>query len=227
VSSVRKVVLNFHGLGDPHADVPAEERPYWLPVERFEKIIEMVADRRSRGDNIAITFDDGNRSDIEIGAPRLVMAGLKASFFILTGRIEDTRYISREDIAQLRDMGMEIGLHGRSHVDWRFLDESGRTAEIPKARAELADLVGAPVRAVGIPFGAYNRRVMSYLKRQGFDRIYTSDGGSARQGARVQPRFSLRADTGEADIVALLNGAEGLLRSARRGMRRFAKEHVV
>jgi peptidoglycan/xylan/chitin deacetylase (PgdA/CDA1 family) len=221
------VILNFHGLGEPPAAVPAAERPYWVCADRFARIVAEVAARRARGQDIAITFDDGNRSDLEIAAPRLAEAGLSAAFFVLTGRLEDDRYLSRAQIGQLQRMGMEIGLHGRDHVDWRRLDESGRRAEIPRARAELAELLGGPVRGVAIPFGAYDRRVMSYLKREGFERIHTSDGGRARAGARVQPRVSLRSDSSEAELAALLDGTEPALGRLTRRLRRALKEHVV
>ena len=227
MTGARRVILNFHGLGEPPAAVPAAERPYWIPADRFARIVEEVAARRARGQDIAITFDDGNRSDLEIAAPRLAEAGLSAAFFVLTGRLEDDLYLSRAQIGRLQRMGMEIGLHGRDHVDWRRLDERGRRAEIPRARAELAELLGAPVRGVAIPFGAYDRRVMSYLKRQGFERIHTSDGGRARAGARIQPRVSLRSDSSEAELAALLDGTEPALGRLTRRLRRALKEHVV
>ena len=227
MTSARRVILNFHGIGEPTVPVPAAERPYWVSVERFSQIIREVAARRSRGQDIKITFDDGNRSDLEIAAPRLVEAGLTATFFVLTGRLEDDRYLSRAEIRRLRRIRMEIGLHGRDHVDWRRLGESGCCFEIPQARDELSELLGAPVRKVAIPFGAYNRRVISYLKRQGFERIYTSDGGRARAGARVQPRVSLRSDLADTQLTSLLDGTEPALDRVARQLRRVLKEYVV
>ena len=222
-----RIILNFHGLGAPHADVPESERPYWLPVDRFAGIIEEIVARRAGGADIALTFDDGNRSDLEIAVPYLVENGLVAAFFVLTGRLGDSRYLSRSDVTRLRDLGMDIGLHGRNHVDWRRLDEAGRADEIPRSRAELEDLAGEAVRSVSIPFGAYDRRLMSYLKRQDFDTIYTSDGGRARIGDRVQPRTSLRSDMSGADLAVLLEGRSDLAGRVRRGVRRMLKEHVI
>lgn len=43
---------------------------------------------------------------------------------------------------------------------------------------------------MAIPFGAYNRRVISHLKRSGFAHIYTSDGGPLSSAGPISDRLN-------------------------------------
>ncbi|MXO75653.1 hypothetical protein GRI40_10535 [Altererythrobacter aerius] len=57
------MAVNFHGLGTPHTAVAEDERPFWLPLERFEQILGRIA-RSPDPARFVVTFDDGNASDI-------------------------------------------------------------------------------------------------------------------------------------------------------------------
>lgn len=208
-------ILNFHGIGEPHDGVEPDERPYWVSEARFGEILAL-ADRHPRARAIRFTFDDGNKSDLSIAAPALQARGRTGSFYVLAGRFDDPRYLSRADCRALADMGMEVGLHGRKHVDWRMLDEEALADEIDAARGEIARASGRPVTAVGIPFGGYDKRIMRHLKASGFTTIHTSDGGSARSAALVQNRTSVRSDMSTQRIAALLDAREPVMRRLRR-----------
>jgi peptidoglycan/xylan/chitin deacetylase (PgdA/CDA1 family) len=221
-----QIILNFHGIGTPHAGVDDGERPYWISEARFAEVLDQVDNHPAR-DRVYYTFDDGNRSDMEIALPALLARGRTASFFILAGRFDDPNYVTREDCRSLVQHGMAVGLHGRNHVDWRALSEADFADETVAAREEVAAASGQPVTAVGVPFGNYNRRVIARLKRQGFDPIYTSDSGSAGAGARIRNRTSLRSDMPPSRIAALLDGSEPLKPRLRRALSTFLRRNVV
>lgn len=210
------VGINFHGVGEPHRSVPADELPYWLSVARFEAVVARIAALNAAGRDVRITFDDGNSSDLLVAAPVLARFGLVGEFFVLTGRFDDPRYLSPAQVRALQAQGHQVGLHGRDHVDWRQLDDAGLAAETLGARDALAAVVGAPVASVAIPFGAYDRRVMAQLKAAGFTAIHTSDGGMAREGTLVRPRTSLRSDMDDARIEAIMAGAASPVKRLRR-----------
>ena len=210
------VGINFHGVGEPHAGVPADELPYWLSVARFEVLVARIAALNTAGRDLRITFDDGNASDLLAAAPVLARHGLVGEFFVLTGRFDDPRYLSPAQVRDLLALGHRVGLHGRDHVDWRRLDDAGLAAETQGARDALAAAMGAPVTSVAIPFGAYDRRVMAQLKATGFTAIHTSDGGMARDGTLVRPRSSLRSDMDDARIEAIMAGAASPVKRMRR-----------
>lgn len=223
--SERIVILNFHGIGEPHAGVDSSERPYWVGTDRWDAILRLV-DAHPNGRRVEFTFDDGNRSDLDIAAPALAQRGRKGAFYILAGRFDDPHYLSRADCRALAQMGMEVGLHGRSHVDWRRLHNSELADEVDAARGEIAAAAGAAVTSVGIPFGAYDRRVMRYLRARGFAHIRTSDGGGASRWQQVQNRTSMRNDMSIAQVADLLDARESVAKRLRRAASTMVRRHV-
>ena len=72
-----------------------------------------------------------------------------------------------------------------------------------RAARIIADIARTPVREAACPFGSYDRRVLGALRRHGFTRVYTVDRGRARQGAWLQPRYTVRKDDTPADLERL------------------------
>ena len=61
---MRELILLFHGLGEPHSLVDAEERRYWWSLSSFTRMLDQVQElSRNAKTKILITFDDGNASD--------------------------------------------------------------------------------------------------------------------------------------------------------------------
>ena len=221
------VIVNFHGIGEPHAGVPVDEVPYWISEELFTDIVDRVVDARAHGRDIGLTFDDGNRSDIEIAAPVLMSRGLRADFFVLTGRVDEAHYLGSDELKALVDMGMGVGLHGQDHVDWRRLDAGGLRRETVTARDRLADLLGKEVSMVSVPFGAYDHAVLAQLRSLGYDEIHTSDGGTTRRGRQVLSRTSIRSDMTSAEIDRILSGREPVVARVRRRLAVKLRQHVA
>lgn len=217
-------ILNFHGIGEPHSGVEQSERPYWISEEQFGACLDVCERHRNL---IEITFDDGNRSDLTVAAPALKRRQLTACFFVLSGRMHDPQYLSREAMREMRAMGMTIGLHGGQHLDWRQLSDDALHDELYGARHLIADAAGAPVEVAAIPFGHYDRRVMRKLLDARFRHVYSSDGGPAVRGRWFQPRTSIRRDTDlgalEAEIAGGLNNVRHLRRVISIAYRRHVK----
>lgn len=207
-------ILNFHGIGAPDRPYDPGEQPFWVSERFFRDVVARVAGA-GPGGAVAITFDDGNASDIAIALPVLLEAGVSAAFFVLAGRLDAPGSLRREDVAALDGAGMTIGSHGFGHVDWRRLDAPARHRELIVARDTIQALCTRPVSAAAIPFGTYDRAVLRHLKAAGYGTIYTSDGGRAGAGP-VFSRTSMRADMTLADIDAVLGGRESALRRLRR-----------
>ena len=184
------VNLCFHGIGRPGRELEPGEAAYWIGVPELHGVLDLVAGR----DDVRLSFDDGNVSDVRIGLPALQERGLRATFFVLAGRLDLPGSLSRDDVLELRDAGMGIGTHGMWHRPWRGLQEPERTEELVTAREVLADLVGGPVAEAALPLGRYDRRLLSQLRGLGYARVHTSDRRRARAGAWLQARYSLRHD---------------------------------
>jgi len=211
--------LTVHGIGPTTRELDPGEGDTWVSVAQFEQVVDAVAGRP----DVRLTFDDGNISDVEIALPRLVERGLKAEFFVLAGMLGEPGRLDSDGVRELLDAGMRIGSHGWAHRDWRTLGAREAAEELSAAHHLLGQLVGEPVSRVAIPFGSYDRRVLSRLRRIGVTRAYTSDGGPARPGSWLQPRTSLRHDLDRGWITRVLDGGPSLPRRAAKLAMRFYK----
>lgn len=212
--SIQQIGVIFHGIGTPARRLEPGEAPYWISVERFEALLDAIAMDRGR---YRITFDDGNLSDHAIALPRLLARGLRAEFFVLTGRIGHPGSLGSQEIADLLVAGMGIGSHGVAHRDWRKLGAAALCIELEESKAALERLCDRPVIEAGIPFGSWNARVLRALRRAGYESAWSSDGGWMRDGAFLRPRRSVRGDMDESALRDLLAGRVGQIRKLRRG----------
>jgi peptidoglycan/xylan/chitin deacetylase (PgdA/CDA1 family) len=189
VSLITKIrhTITFHGVGPPPRPLSADERHIWLDTEQLCTELDHLQDR----DDVRITFDDGNASDVEIALPALRERGLTAVFFVIAGFIGEPGYL---DDAGIRELAAEmtVGCHGMHHRDWRRLDDRGLDEELIKARQRLGDVAGREIHLASCPFGSYDRRVLSRLRAtRAYEHVYTSDESVTRPDAWLQPRSTL------------------------------------
>jgi peptidoglycan/xylan/chitin deacetylase (PgdA/CDA1 family) len=119
---------------------------------------------------------------------------------------------------------MGIGCHGMRHRPWRRLDKRSLREEVVDARRRLEQVVGRPVMEAACPFGAYDRRVLRFLRRQGYSRAYSSDPGMAQPDDWLQPRNTVRPGNAAGLIdrlVADVANQNGLGRRARLTAKRW------
>lgn len=219
--SGHQLTLNFHGLGTPPGHVPPEEIGYWLPVDFFVEILERVAHVR----HVGLTFDDGNASDFELALPEIEKRGLRAEFFVLAGRIGQTGYLEPSQIRALLAAGMGVGLHGMAHRSWAQCNAAQLEVEIDEARSAIEAVTGKPVARAACPFGAYNARCLRKLRISGFERVYTSDGGVAREDEWLQSRNTLQNCHDVDYVQALIEQPPAGFRNLRRRFRTFVKSN--
>jgi peptidoglycan/xylan/chitin deacetylase (PgdA/CDA1 family) len=201
----------FHGIGTPQRSLEPGEDRYWISKDLYTQVLEEVAER----DDIAISFDDGNTSDIALGLPGLLQFERRASFFVLAGRLGRPGSLRASDLDELRRHGMTIGTHGMDHVSWRSLTWAQREREFVHARQIIAEAAGSRVCEAALPLGAYDREVLVNLRRLGYHRVYSSDRRSMNVRAWIQPRFSIRADDTIESIRSTVLAAPPLLRDLK------------
>jgi peptidoglycan/xylan/chitin deacetylase (PgdA/CDA1 family) len=206
------VIVNVHGVGAPTRALDPGEDVAWVSVAQLELVLDAAIGRP----DVRLTFDDGNVSDVEIALPRLLERGLTAEFFIAAGLLGDPGRLDKDGVRELRAAGMPVGSHGWAHRDWRRLTPEQAHQEFVEAPRLLAELSGAPVRRHSIPFGSYDRQVLSRLRGVGATRAYTSDGGRTRDGGWLQARNSLRDTLDAGWIERVMLRPPSVPRRARR-----------
>jgi len=180
----------FHGVGTPGQGLDAEAAGYFVSRDVFLAVL----DELMKYPAASLSFDDGYASDVEIALPALLERGLSASFFPLAGSLGRPGHVSGAGLRALAGAGMTVGSHGMRHRSWRRLDAESGHEEFTLARSMIAEAAGAAVLTAACPFGAYDRRVLTTLRGQGYAQVFTSDRRRARAGGWLQPRYSVRRD---------------------------------
>ncbi|MDE9451594.1 polysaccharide deacetylase family protein [Aliiroseovarius sp. Z3] len=209
------VGIIFHGIGTPKRPLEQDEAPYWISEDQFRHVLDMIV-ALPDPNQIRISFDDSNVSDLEIGLPELSARGLVADFFVLTGRIGQAGSLDAPDIQTLQQQGMTIGTHGVDHLNWANLPADKLHHELTASRATLEEICGQAVTTAGIPFGAYNAAVLKALRQVGYTCAYSSDCGKMDPNAFLRPRASVQGKMTNADFRALIAGHLSVKRKLRR-----------
>lgn len=193
--------LCFHGIGvSTHEREPGESR-YWISVDVFKGILDEILDRP----DVKISFDDGNRSDVEIALPELQDRNLSATFFALAGRLRDPVSLTPADLRDLRGNGMTIGSHGWSHIPWRGLSGAVAYRELVEAREALAEASAGEIMDAALPLGRYDRRLLSQLRDARYRSVFSSDRFRARAGSWLQARYSVTASDSVDSVRSMLS----------------------
>lgn len=184
--------LCFHGIGEPTPGLEPDWEDYFISRDLFLAVL----DEATGWPGIALTFDDGYASDIEVALPALRERGLTATFFPVAGKLGQPGYVDAAGVRALSAAGMTVGSHGMWHRSWRDMDAQTEHEELVAARSLIESAAQATVRTAACPFGSYDRRALGALRQHGYEQVFTSDRRRARAGAWLQPRYSLlRIDT--------------------------------
>lgn len=206
-------ILNFHGLGEPAHSQRRSDELYWTDPRFFAAILELVRERR----DVLVTFDDSYESDYSIALPLLKASKMSARFFVVANRVGQTGFLSGKQIQSLCAAGMTIGSHGMNHRKWCGLEDQELHEEVVEARGRIEQITGARVKEAACPFGNYNRRVLDRLRNSGYERVYTSDGGSANAESWIQPRNTIvRGDDLQKVLGILTQDLSGPKAACRR-----------
>ena len=166
-------IVHYHYVFDDERERFAEQLRYL--AREFEPVsVSEAVDRlrtgRVGGNEVAVTFDDGFRNQVENAAPLLAELGFRGCFFLVTGfvgaRPDDAARFCRErfhlpfpvepldwpDAERLLELGHEVGSHTRSHPELTTLGHDELRLELDSSREELARRVG-PVRHFSVPYG--------------------------------------------------------------------------
>jgi len=111
----------------------------------------------------SLTFDDGYLNHSVI-ARRLAALGVRATFFIITNlrEYEGKPLLSQyeERIAELAELGHEVGSHTCTHRVLTELPQRELEYELRESKRYIEDVLGKEVQGLAYPYGLYNARVV-------------------------------------------------------------------
>ena len=109
---------------------------------------------------VMFSFDDGYADNYEMAAPILENYGVKGTFFVSTGKLDEPGYLTKEQVADLSDRGFAIGSHTVSHADLSGISMSIVDWELKKSKEDLEKITGKKINAVAYPCGEVNQGVV-------------------------------------------------------------------
>lgn len=213
------VILNFHGVGPLLRSADDGERHCWLDQNHFEAVLDVARDHSS----VRLTVDDGNASDFEYILPALLRRGLKATFFVCAGRLDQPGFLGGEQVRELRRHGMGIGSHGVAHIPWRKLPPPLLQTELESSRQVLESVCETSIESAACPFGSYDRTVLEGLRQAGYRCVYTSDGGASDLNEWIQARTTVTRSMPPETIESLVRHGVGALKQRSIDARKLWK----
>lgn len=173
-----------------------------------------------------ITFDDGHVSQYDHALSVLQELSMKATFFVTVGWTgKRPGYMTWKQLAELARSGHEVQSHGWSHTLLTQCSAKELQIELLRSRHELEDQLGAKVKAISLPGGRWNMRVLEACRESGYEQVFTSDPWMVPEdvkGLQIAGRWMVTHNMSAQRIDFLLKGKGAALYLLHA--RHFAKE---
>jgi peptidoglycan/xylan/chitin deacetylase (PgdA/CDA1 family) len=131
-------ILMFHGT--PRAQARELERQLRYLARRFDVVSLDELGKGEKSGRIALTFDDGLRSNVEVAYPILVKLGLPATFFVCPALVDERRWLwNHEARARLHRLGADAEATERLIEQMKRMDLRTRRAVEERLRDETQD----------------------------------------------------------------------------------------
>lgn len=212
----RAIILMYHVIDQPRA--AAEERYCCAPhcfADQMHYLrdsgrrllgLDELADRLERGvpfddGSVAVTFDDGFDDTVKNALPVLAKCRVPATMFLLSDRFGATndwaegrgfprrKLLTRAAAQDLLGAGVTVGSHSRTHPRLPEVDDVRMDDEIGGSKTSLEAQIDTAVRHFAYPFGMFDDRARSAVRRAGYRTACSTRSGFNRTDADA---FTLR-----------------------------------
>jgi peptidoglycan/xylan/chitin deacetylase (PgdA/CDA1 family) len=201
---------------------------------RFSDAMSENADGRV----VAVTFDDGYRSVLELAKPILDRYGYPGTIFVPsdwpaaagpmqwtgidiwlgTEHEDELSSLGWQELRDLAEAGWEIGSHTCSHPQLPSLDEAALERELRESKTHIEDELGRPCPTLAYPYGSVDARVAEAVGAAGYSWAATIPRVLERPTALQWPRAPIYHRDDIRRFAAKVSPAMRRLRSSRVGL---------
>jgi peptidoglycan/xylan/chitin deacetylase (PgdA/CDA1 family) len=231
-------VLCYHGVGrvgtgaDPHGlflskelfgehiEIIQAQQYELLGVGELWRAIQTGAASKHRA---SISFDDGLVQTAREAIPMLLERGARCSMFIATGLmgkrhpdLDEEMIVSREEVLELAQAGVEIGAHTVDHVELNDLPFEQALDQLRRSKATLEDLLGKEVTSMAYPYGRPRGQTPLAAERAGYELACACAGPGAWEPFNL-PREPIHPSATPLRLRLKMAGLYGPLHAAKRG----------
>jgi peptidoglycan/xylan/chitin deacetylase (PgdA/CDA1 family) len=190
---------------------------------------------------VLVTFDDCYADLLHGGLPVLRDLGVPAVAFAVADLVGGTNVWDRaigapelpllgaDGLHELQGAGIEIGVHGSTHVPLTRVSDQPLEHETRDATATLRALGLRPVRTFAYPHGEHDADSRAAVAAAGLEAAFTVTAGLAHPGSSPfqVPRIEIhRRDSSGLRFLATVYTAGRLPRPDSRRLRRAARNRV-
>jgi peptidoglycan/xylan/chitin deacetylase (PgdA/CDA1 family) len=162
------------------AQMDALQRAGWTTITAGTLAADLAAGRQPPPHSFVLTFDDGHEDGYTHAFPVLRRLGFVATFYVISGRIDRTGYLTSAELRDMSAAGMEIGSHTVRHIDLTRLTSGGVTAQLGASARTIQAVVGVRPRTLAYPFGRWDRGLAAPLAATGYRLAFIEGGTCAR-----------------------------------------------
>lgn len=156
-----------------------------------------------------LTFDDGGMSSIDELLRVLRNAESVGHFFVVTSKIDNPGFLTRDEIRQLDVEGHIVGTHTHTHpVDLHHMSFQKVCEEWATSIEILEGIISSAVTTGSIPFGQYTQKVGRAASESGIEFLFTSNPTKRIFSVRnsvVLGRYTIKRDTSVAEVESILS----------------------
>lgn len=151
-----------------HMQFLADGKYSVVPYSALADCLEGIAPMPPKA--VIITFDDGLATQYTRAYPILKQHGFTATFFVVTKSVGQGRALmSWDQLREMRDAGMTIGSHTRTHPFLTRVPSGAKTeGELTGSRKDIERELGEAPEFLAYPFGDLNARVMQEVEAAGY-----------------------------------------------------------
>ena len=139
------------------------------------------------GNCVAVTFDDGYRSNFRLARPILERLEMPGTLYVPTDYVGggpmswagidhwlgsehegELVPVSWEEARELADAGWEIGSHTKSHPRLTEVSDQQLERELVDSRLTCERMLERPCRSIAYPYSDYDERVVAAAERAGY-----------------------------------------------------------
>lgn len=189
----------------------------------------------------AATFDDAYRSVYDHARPVLESLGVPGTVFVPTALVDserpmawpgtdqwlDTPYedeltpMSWAELAELAELGWELGSHTRTHPRLPTLAAERLLDELEGSRADIEERAGTRCDSIAYPYGDWDAAVVAASRRAGYSAGGALAGRVRSPDAMLWPRVGVYGKDGAARFRIKASAAVRRLRATHLWRARF------
>lgn len=207
-SNVKEQVLNFNEIPLTRGDInipvlcyhdvnPKQSNALLLDPEKFKAQMQYLKDnnyipitleelygflkenKEIPTKSVVITFDDGYKGNYTYAYPILKDLNFKATIFMISDFVNNDLYLSKKELKELSDNGIEIQSHTDKHHDLSKLSKEAQISTMKTSKNNLEAIINKSVDYIAYPFGNSNPSTREAAKEAGYKLGFNLNGKMA------------------------------------------------